>query len=129
MTVPEKYQEEIEEILKQAGGLVASSRPAKTRPSLWRLVRMYILSSLGGKLWSLNPGRIMMVAVSLLLLALLFTRIVPGIGGPVALAGLLLFIVGYGMFFVQPRGIEKHWRGQPIEQDGNSWWSRFRRKC
>ena len=122
MTVPEKYQKEIEEILEQAGGLVSSSRPARTRPSLLRLVRQYISNSLGGRLWSLNPGRIMAVAVALLLLALLFTRIVPGIGGPVALAGLLLFIVGYGMFFVQP------WRGQPIEQDDSSWWSRFRRK-
>ena len=128
MTVPEKYQEEIEEILKQAGGLVSSSRPARTKTSLLRLVRQYISNSLGGRLWSLNPGRIMAVAVSLLLLALLFTRIVPGIGGPVALAGLLLFIVGYGMFFVQPRGVEKRWRGQPIEQDDSSWWSRFRRK-
>ena len=126
--MPEKYQKEIEEILKQAGGLVSSSRPAKTRPSLWRLIRVYIAGSLGGKLWSLNPGRIMAVAVSLLLLALLFTRIVPGIGGPIALAGLLLFIVGYGMFFVQPRGIEKRWRGQPLEQEVDSWWSRFRRK-
>ena len=122
MTVPEKYQKEIEEILEQAGGLVSSSRPARIRPSLLRLVRQYISNSLGGRLWSLNPGRIMAVAVALLLLALLFTRIVPGIGGPVALAGLLLFIVGYGMFFVQP------WRGQPIEQDDSSWWSRFRRK-
>jgi hypothetical protein len=124
----EKYQQEIEEILKESGELVPSSRSGKTRFDLWRLIQLYATNSLGGKIWSLTPGRVIVAAVSLLLLALLFARVVPGIGGPVALAGLLLFIIGYGMFFVQPRGIEKRWRGQLVDQEDNSWWDRFRRK-
>ena len=49
-------------------------------------------------------------------------------GSLLSMAGLLLFIVGYGMFFLQPRDIEKRWRGQPIDQEVDSWWNRFRRK-
>ena len=122
----QRYQREIEEILKQTGGPEPSGRGP--RQNIWRLIWLYIRQSLGGKRWSLSPGRIMLIAVSLLLSALIVRALVPGLVGPLAWAGLLLFIVGYGMFFVKPPNIEKRWRGQPLEDGGEPWWKRVRRK-
>ena len=124
----ERYQREIEEILEEAGDL----EPARPRfgrgPSFWRLVRAYIGQSLRGNRWSLSPGRVMLIAVSLLLAALVLRGALPGIVGPLAWAGLLLFIVGYGLFFVKPPKIEKRWRGQTLESGGESLWTKFRRR-
>ena len=69
----------------------------------------------------------MLAAAGLLVLALIFSRTVPGIGGLLAVAGVLLFIVGYSMVFMKPKKLEKRWRGQVVEDD-EPWWSRFRRK-
>ena len=74
----------------------------------------------------------MVVGVVLLLLALGLSW--GGVGGIgyLAWAGLILFIVGYAMFFVKPpsmRPPEKRWRGRPVNDDaGASWWNRLRRK-
>ena len=124
----QKYQKEIEEILEQAGELATSRKGRHPRPSFWRLIRLYILRFLGDKGMSLSPGRIMLAAVSLLLVALIFSRLAPGIGGALALLGLLLFIAGYALFFLQPKNVEKRWRGQRVDDSGDSWWGRFRRK-
>ena len=124
----ERYKKEIEEILRQSGELAPAGKDGRPRLSVWRQILLSITRSLGGRSWSLSPGRVMVSAVLLLLLSLIFTRMVPGIGGPLALAGLILFIVGYGMFFVKPSKIEKRWRGQPIEYSRGSWWDRIRRK-
>ena len=124
----QKYQREIEEILREAGEILPSKKRGRSKPIFWKLLWLYTRQSLGGKTWSVTPGRVMLIAISLLLLALIFSRIVPGIGGPLALAGLLLFIIGYGLFFVRPPRIEKRWRGQPLDEPGNSWWDKFRRK-
>jgi hypothetical protein len=70
----------------------------------------------------------MLIAVCLLLSALLVRAVVPGIAGPLAWAGLLLFVLGYATFFVRPRGVEKRWRGQSIEEPRRSWWDRIRKK-
>ncbi len=113
----ERYKREIDEILRQAGELGAGKR---SRPSLPRLMWMGLTQSLGGKRWSLSPGRVMFIAVALLLSALIMS--VPLL----AWAGLILFIVGYAMFFVHPPKIEKRWRGQPMDYSGGAWWHRLR---
>ena len=126
-----RYQREIEEILKQAGDLGPSGRDRRPRQSFWRLLWSYVGQSLGGRGWSVSPGRIMLIAGSLLLSALIVRVIVPGVPGlvaPLAWAGLLLFIVGYAMIFVKPPKIEKRWRGQSLEDAGESWWDRIRRR-
>ncbi len=124
----ERYQREIEEILEEAGDLEPARPRLGTRPSLWRVVRAYIGQSLRGNRWSMSPGRVMLIAVSLLLAALVLRGALPGIVGPLAWAGLLLFIVGYGLFFVKPPKIEKRWRGQTLESGGESLWTKFRRR-
>ena len=123
-----RYQREIEEILKQAGEMEPAGRDRRPRQSIWRLIWTYIVQSLGGRGWSISPGRIMLVAGSLLLSALIVRAVVPGLVAPLAWAGLLLFIVGYAMIFVRPVKIEKRWRGQPLEDAGESWWDRIRRR-
>ena len=123
-----KYQQEIEEILKQAGEIVPSGRSRKSPDSIWRLMRLYIGQSLWGKGWSISPGRIMLTAGCLLVAALIVRAMVPGLAAPLGVAGLLLGVVGYAMFFIKPPKIEKKWRGQSLELPRESWWDRFRRK-
>ena len=122
-----KYQREIEEILKQAGELSAPARPKPARKSLGRLMLLQIGQSVGGKDWSIKPGRVMLVAIGLLVSALVVRTAAPGLTAPLAWSGLLLFIVAYGMFFMRPRNrVEKRWRGQPIDQTEESLWERLR---
>ena len=122
----ERYKKEIEEILQQAGDL-GSGGPSRSKPTFLKLVWLQMVQSLGGKTWAIRPGRVMLVAVVLLLAALLLRPTLPGIVGLLAWAGLILFIVGYAMFFIRPPKVEKRWRGETIEY-GESWWSRLRRR-
>ncbi len=125
----ERYKKEIEEILRQAGDLGTGGKGLKRRQGILKLAWLQVRGALGGKGWSLSPGRVMLTATGLLLSALVFRALVPG--GIVALlawSGLILFIVGYGLFFVRPRRIEKRWRGQAVDDEPRSRWDRFRNK-
>jgi hypothetical protein len=124
----ERYKKEIEEVLKQAGELGTSSGRPRRQRSLWGLIWLQVAQSVGGRTWSITPGRVMLTAVALLLGALIVRSFAPGIVGLLFWAGLVLFIVGYAMFFVRPKTVEKRWRGQSIEYDGSTWWDRFRKK-
>ena len=126
--MPNKYQKEIEEILRQAGDVAPAGPVHGPRRSFWSLLWAYVRHSFRAKgLWP-SPGRVMLIAVSLLLVALLMNAFQLGRAAPLAIAGLLLFIVGYGMFFIHPPKIEKRWRGQPVDDDEERWWRRIRRK-
>jgi hypothetical protein len=70
----------------------------------------------------------MLIGLLLLLSMLIVMQFVPGIPGLLAWAGLLIFIVGYGMVLVKPPKMEKRWRGQNIEEPSESLWNRFRRR-
>jgi hypothetical protein len=121
----ERYKKEIEEILQQAGELNPKRSPGGRRPGFLRLVWLHLTQSLGGKTWSLSPGRVMLIGLVLLLSALISQAFVAGI---LAWTGLILLIVGYGMFFIRPPRNEKRWRGQQIDYGGDSWWDRLRRR-
>ena len=126
-----KYQREIEEILEKSGDLGstrAPNRPPEEKESLFRLVGLYIKNALSGNLWSLSPGRVMLIGLLLLFSMLIVMQFVPGIPGLLAWAGLLIFIVGYGMVLAKPPKIEKRWRGQSMEENGESLWNRFLRR-
>lgn len=129
----EQYQKEIEEILERAGEAPVAPVERRPRPGLWRLLRMYFRQSMGSKGWPISPGRLMLTAVSLLLAALVLSRFMPAAVVPLALGGLILFFVAYGMFFVPGRkGPEKKWRGQLIEEPSQNalttLWERFRKR-
>ena len=129
-----KYQREIEEILEKAGdvgeGGRRSSKPASSNDNdigFFRLVRLYVSQSLGGRFWSVSPGRVMLLGFVLIISTLLVRPFIGGIAGWLAWIGLLMFIIGYGMILVRPPKVRKTWRGEPVE-DNPSWLDKIRRK-
>ena len=123
----ERYKKEIEEILQQAGELAPSKRSRGSSSSFLKLIWLNLARAVGGKTWSLSPGRVMLIGLALLLSALIMQAVVPGIVALLAWGGLVLLIVGYAMFFIRPPKIEKRWRGQSIDY-GDTWWDRLRRR-
>ena len=122
----ERYQQEIEEILGKIDELpLHRAKPKKL--SFPRIMLTAAGRFLGGRGWNLSPGRIMLGSLVLLLLALLFRASMPGMVAPIAWAAVVLFILGYALFFINPHASnEKRWRGQLIETVP-SWWERFLR--
>ncbi len=122
----ERYQQEIEEIL----GKIEELSPDKVKPprrSFSNTLFAGLGRLLGGRNWSLSPGRIMLGSLVLLLVALLFRASMPGIVAPMAWMAVVLFILGYALFFISPRTPnEKRWRGEVVESTPK-WWDRLRR--
>ena len=122
----ERYQREIEEILDKIGELSRGRAKPKKR-GFFRTMLTAAGRFLGGRGWNLSPGRIMLGSLVLLLLALIFRASMPGMVAPIAWAAVVLFILGYALFFINPHASnEKRWRGQLIETVP-SWWERFLR--
>ena len=120
--MPERYQKEIEDILRQAGDLDPGGGARGRGGGILRLAWRQVADSMGGGAWSLSPGRVMLAAIGLLLSALFLGSVIPGLTGLLAWAGLVLFIVGYGMFLLRPgRSVEKRWRGRPIDEAESPW--------
>ena len=130
--MPSRYQREIEDILEKAGEEGPRRRPQRPRErrSLRKLVWLYVRQSLSGNLFSISPGRIMLLGFVLLLSFLLVRPFNGGVAGMLAWAGLIIFIIGYGMVLVRPPKIEKRWRGQSVElgPSRDSWLDRIRRR-
>ena len=130
--MPQKYQKEIEEILQQAGDLGLSDPPKRQEKlGFGRLAWEYFKQSISGSAFSITPGRIMLGAVLILLVALVLNLATPGFGivGILAWVGFILFIVGYAMFFIKPKPVQKRWRGDVIEyHQGDSLWDKLRNR-
>ena len=129
--MPSRYEQEIEDILEKAGDI--GSRPVRrvrNRSSFRQLVWVYVKQSLSGRLFSISPGRIMLIGFVLLLSFLVVRPFSAGIAGYVAWTGLIVFIVGYGLVLARPPKIEKRWRGETIQMDSpsGSWLDRVRRR-
>ena len=128
----DKYQKEIEEILKRAEEVMPKDKPRtqgkREAPPGGQLHPLSRLS--GGRRLKISAGKLMLGSIVLLLLALILGSI--GIGSPVyfVAAGLVLFVLAYALFFVRPgggsSGYEKRWRGRLIE-DTPSVWGRVKR--
>ena len=124
-----RYQREIEEILESAGEVAPPKpRTSRRRHGFFRLVWLYAKQSLTGGLWSITPGRVMLTGFVLLLTGVLLNAFVSGPIGYLGWAGLLVFIIGYGMVLVRPPKIEKRWRGQLVDAPKESWLDRVRRR-
>ena len=129
--MPQKYQREIEEILQQAGDLGLSDPPKRrSKQGFARLAWEYFKQSIAGSAFSITPGRIMLGAVLILLAALVLAATSSsGIAGTVGWIGFILFIVGYAMFFIKPKPVQKRWRGDVIEyRQGDSLWDKLRNR-
>ncbi|MDE2968759.1 MAG: hypothetical protein OXT51_01460 [Chloroflexota bacterium] len=122
--MPERFQQEIEEILEQSEAQAPHSRPRRSgRPKTERPAGT-------GNL--ITPGRIIIAAVALLLtFALIFD-------GTLATAflwsALVAGVIGYAFFFVRADRADNklHWRGKPVEYDsppgGPSFWDKLTRR-
>ena len=118
----DKYMKEIEEILEQADGVLprdrARSAPEKPKATGGPFGRLGRVS--GGM--RISATKLMLASFGLLLLALILGA--AGVGNVVhfVVAGLVLFVIAYALFFVRPGGslssssYEKRWRGRPIEE-------------
>lgn len=128
----ERYQREIEEILRQVGESTSTKGPEEGRgyPLLSGLSRAG--RAIGNRIY-LNTGRLMFIGLALLLSAVLISAIVPGVVGPIVWSGLILFILAYALFFARAKpNVEKRWRGRPIDNQSSSWreaglWGKFQR--
>ena len=120
--MPDRYKREIEDILEKAGvpgddSTASAKRPKKARRSrgVGRLAWLYVREALSGGVWSLSPGRVMLIGFVILLSTLLVMPFVGGVPGLLAWAGLIICIIGYGMFLARPPKTEKRWRGRPLQ--------------
>ena len=123
-----KYQREIEEILGSASPSLRSRKRALggQRSIIWVFLSKSV-AILGGVSRRLSLGRIILSAFIFLLLAWWFRTSLPGFVGPVAWVVVILIVVGYAWFFINPKpSSEKRWRGQLIQNE--PWWERFTRR-
>lgn len=128
----DKYMKEIEEILKQADEVMPKDRASPSRPESKRV------GGLVGKVGRISGGRGVRISATKLMLAsfaLLFLAFILGAAGVgnvfyFVVAGLVLFVIAYALFFVRPgaslSSYEKRWRGRPIE-DRQTILDRFKR--
>ena len=129
--MPEKYKDEIEEILKRAGEAAPSktSRESEPHPEDRPQGRGSLVSrqapapdsKSSQRRPSITPGKLMLVGVILLLVGFKFW--------PLIWVGLAILAGGYMMYFVAPRTInyEKRWRGRSVEDAPTSQWDRLKR--
>ncbi len=136
--MPEKYQDEIEEILR---GIEEQEPPRPARRPQPIIDDMPSVSSEeaplnrdqprgfkgSNSLWKhVTPGRLALAGFVFLVLGLALNSV--GFGLLVWL-GLLSLAGAYLLFFVRPRPINKDklWRGRSVETQGPSHWQRFKR--
>ena len=136
--MPEKYQDEIEEILKgieeeEPPRPVRRSQPIvddMPRPISEESPRSRDQSQArpGGR-WGwhfVTPGKVALAGFITLIVGLVFHS--AGLGWLIW-AGLLGLAAAYLLFFVRPRPVnkDKRWRGRSVESQGPSHWQRFKR--
>lgn len=129
--MPEKYQQEIEEILKKVGEAPPvnppdlSERPFEDRPHTRQSSRRAPAPrhSSSARWPTITPGKILLIGLILFVVAALLKL------GTLVWIGLGLLAVAYLVFFITPRSApyEKRWRGQPLDGGYSSPWERFKR--
>ena len=114
----ERFIKEIEEILEKAD--VAPPKRRTARHTGW-LPRLFSFRPGLFRGWGISPGRLMLAGVVVFLVGLLLWALTDWRAQPVLWGGLGLFLLAYVLFFVRPgasNGVEKRWRGRPIDDIG-----------
>ncbi len=130
--MPEKYQDEIEEILKGIEEEGPSVPPRNSQPVLDDLPpsrpddRGLGRARPRSRWQSVTPGKVALAGLTLLLLGALLHS---AGWGWLVWPGLLGLGAAYLLFFVRPRPVNqgKLWRGRPVESQEPSPWQRFKR--
>ena len=133
--MPEKYKDEIEEILRKAGE-VAPRKPSKEskeseqhsedrarEPIVTQRARPADPRT-GPRLPTITAGKLMLAGVVIFLIGIKFT--------PFIWIGLAMLVGAYLLYFVKPRSIsyEKRWRGRSVDVDDDApttSWERLKR--
>ena len=128
--MPEKYQDEIEEILRRVGEVAPSDPPQERERADERgltpvRASRQAPSPVSGyrRRWPrFSPGKLMLAGLAIFILAAVFSWTLW------IWIGLGILVASYLLFFVKPRSIsiEKRWRGRPVE-DYQSTWDRLKR--
>ena len=117
--MPEKYQDEIEEILRRSGEAPPVENPSQRptppedSPEVQKALRNSSRSEKGprrrGSLFS--PGKLMLAGLVLFLLG---ATVGPN---PLIWIGLAVLVGAYLLFFIKPNygSLEKRWRGRLVE--------------
>ena len=129
----DKYEKEIEEILKNAGEVAPDEavgemeRPLDDRPKELRRAsssnKAPVSYTPRGRWPSITPGKILITGLLVFIVTAVLQIWV------LIWVGLALLVVGYLLFFVTPRNIsmEKRWRGESLEDPPESPWNRLKR--
>ena len=127
----DKYQEEIEEILRKAGEAAPdksareSERHPEDRPRDRRASKHVPAqqSRRSPRRWTISSGKLMLAGLVLLLLGWLVVH-------PLIWIGLIVLVAGYVLYFLKPRAIqqEKRWRGRSVEDSAASPWEWLKRR-
>ena len=129
----DKYQKEIEEILKNAGEVepdesgMEIEKPLEDRPrAVFQAAEASRPSEFytpRGRWPTITPGKVLMTGLVVFIITALLQIWV------LIWVGLALLVLGYLLFFISPRNIsiEKRWRGESIEDAPDSPWGRFKR--
>ncbi|PKB79290.1 MAG: hypothetical protein BZY88_14095 [SAR202 cluster bacterium Io17-Chloro-G9] len=122
--MPEKYQDEIEEILRRAGEAVPSDtgkeveRPLEDRSTLLKDNQPAQSPNKGGAgRWpSITPGKMMLAGVIIFLVGIFSFSLLIWVG-------LGMLVVAYLLYFISPRSnsYEKRWRGRVVEEQRSAW--------
>ena len=131
--MPEKYKDEIEEILKNAGEVAPRKKTRESQrlpedrtsgresrdASLTRQASAP-RSTPSRNRPTITPGKLMLVGVILLLIGFKFW--------PLIWLGLAILAGGYMMYFVAPRTLnyDKRWRGRSVDEGPTSQWDRLK---
>lgn len=119
--MPEKYQDEIEEILRRSGESAPVKIPRERRQppednnETYSSLRDLKQSNRGLTRWwsSFSPGKVMLGGLIIFLIAAILGF------GPLIWVGLAVLVIAYLLFFVRPgsASIEKRWRGRSVEEE------------
>ncbi|PKB65119.1 MAG: hypothetical protein BZY80_00895 [SAR202 cluster bacterium Io17-Chloro-G2] len=122
--MPEKYQDEIEEILRRSGESAPIKNPSERQlapedsPEIYSSLRD--LKQANGRLarwWpSFSPGKVMLGGLAIFLIAAILGF------SPLIWLGLAILVGAYLLFFLKPgsASIEKRWRGRSVEEEDGS---------
>ena len=122
--MPDKYKDEIEEILRKAGEVAPSDPPRELAriddegSSPVQASRRVPAAGQGfRRRWPrFSPGKLLLAGLILFVVGALGVR-------PLIWVGLGMLVVAYLLFFVTPRSIshEKRWRGRSVEEYQSGW--------
>lgn len=120
--MPEKYQDEIEEILRRTGDSAPLKRPRDQQlppedaPESLDSLRDAKQSDGRRSRWLplFSPGKVMLGGLIIFVIGALLQM------SPLILIGLAVLIGAYLLFFIKPgsTSIEKRWRGRSVEEEG-----------